>query len=252
MMNIAIVTGASSGLGSEFVKALSKDRNIHEIWVIARRREKLIELSREVSIPLRVLPLSLTDPHSFKEIEELLAKENPKIIWLINNAGFGKIGSFEAMKEGEAESMISLNCMAPVSLIKICLPYMGKGSRIINVCSVAGFLPLPGLAVYSATKSFLLRFSRSLREELKPKGIIVTALCPYWIKDTEFIQKAGNGDSINLFGALQAVQAAAAAIQGARKGQFLIIPGWMGKLSYFGSRFLPWKWLWQIRKICKW
>jgi short-subunit dehydrogenase len=251
IMNIAIVTGASSGLGSEFVKQISQESSLQEIWVIARRKEKLEALSHEIVLPLKILPLSLADPNSFKEIEKQLEEEHPHIAWLINNAGTGWIGPFSAMEKGKAASMISLNCMAPVSLIDLCLPYMNRGSHILNVCSVAGFLPLPGLAVYSATKSFLLRFSRALREELKTKGISVTALCPYWIQDTEFIQRSNGGASINLLGALRAKDAAAAGIQGAKKNQFLITPGWMSVLSYWSAKFLPWSWLWRVRKIMK-
>ena len=247
-MKIAIVTGASSGLGREFVKELAAEKKFEEIWVIARRKEELLSLAQS-GVRLHVLPLDLTKEESFKDISGLLEKEKPEVGLLINNAGFGHVISFEEEKSEEILSMIRLNNEAPLRLIKLCLPYMKRGSAIINVCSVAGFVPLPKLAVYSASKSFLLHFSRALAGELKSKNITVTALCPYWIRDTEFISRAGGPKSP--FGALTAKDVARAALSAARKGESLCIPGIMGKLTYLGGRFLPLSILLLFQKILK-
>lgn len=245
-MKIAIVTGASSGLGREFVKELAGAENYEEIWVIARRREELLSLAQK-GIRLRVLPLDLTKEESFTDISGLLEREKPEVELLINNAGFGHVISFEEEKMEETVSMVRLNNEAPLKLIKLSLPYMKRGSAIINVCSVAGFVPLPKLAVYSASKSFLLRFSRALSRELKPKGITVTALCPYWITDTEFISRAEGPKKP--FGALRAKDVAKAALSAAQKGESLCIPGIMGKLTYLGALFLPLTILLSFQKI---
>lgn len=245
-MKIAIVTGASSGLGREFVNELAAGKKFEEIWVIARRREEMLSLGQR-GIRLRVLPLDLTEEESFTEISGLLEREKPEVGLLINNAGFGHVISFAEERSEEILSMIRLNNEAPLKLIKLCLPHMKRGSAIINVCSVAGFVPLPKLAVYSASKSFLLRFSRALARELKPGGITVTALCPYWIRDTEFISRAGGPKSP--FGALKAKDVAKSALSAARKGDALCIPGFIGKLTYLGGRFLPLSILLSCQKI---
>ncbi|MEE3453003.1 SDR family NAD(P)-dependent oxidoreductase [Dialister sp.] len=245
-MKIAIVTGASSGLGREFVKELAAGKKFEEIWVIARRREEMLSLGQR-GICLRVLPLDLTEEESFTEISGLLEREKPEVGLLINNAGFGHVISFAEERAEEILSMMRLNNEAPLKLIKLCLPHMKRGSAIINVCSVAGFLPLPKLAVYSASKSFLLRFSRALARELKPGGITVTALCPYWITDTGFISKAEGPK--NPFGALKAKDVAKSALSAARKGDALCIPGFMGKLTYLGGRFLPLSILLSFQKV---
>ncbi|MCD7867603.1 MAG: SDR family NAD(P)-dependent oxidoreductase [Clostridiales bacterium] len=189
-MNIAIVTGASSGLGREFILELDKQPEFDEIWGIARRRERLEELTSMIKTPMRILTLDLTDPESFQEITRLLERRNPVIRLLINAAGFGKIGSYKDISAEDCSRMIDLNCKAAVEMTQLSLPYMKKGSRIMEICSTAAFQPLQYLNVYAASKSFLYRYSRALGAELSGTGIRVTAVCPYWIRDTEFIKKA--------------------------------------------------------------
>ncbi len=188
-MLIAIVTGASSGLGREYVRALDR-RELDEIWVIARRRERLQALATETATPLRILACDLTEPAVLHAIGEELAKNHPIVKYLINAAGFGKIGSFSDIPLEEVCAMIDLNCRAAVAVTQMALPYIPPTGRILEICSCAAFQPIPFLNVYAASKSFLLRYSRALRTELAPKGIHVTAVCPYWIRDTEFIPKA--------------------------------------------------------------
>lgn len=198
-MRIAIVTGASSGLGREFVRQLSekatapdaKDADrIDEIWAIARRREKLEALDREVALPVRVVPLDLTRKESIQTLSDLLAQQQPDVRILINAAGFAKIGTYRDITRADNDDMIDLNCRAAVDVTVIALPYMHRGSRILEIASTAAFQPLPGLNVYAASKAFLMRYSRALRWELFGTGIHVTAVCPYWIKGTDFISTA--------------------------------------------------------------
>ncbi len=195
-MKTAIVTGASSGLGSEFVRRIAEQEILDEIWVIARRKERMEALKEQVSVPLKILPLDLTQQSALQEIQEKLKEESPDVQILINAAGFGKIGSWEDISLEDSDNMINLNCRAAVDMTQIVLPYMQTGAKILEICSTAAFSPFPYLNVYAATKAFLYRYSRALRVELRGRGISVTAVCPYWIKDTEFIQTARkSGDS---------------------------------------------------------
>lgn len=192
-MDIAIVTGASSGLGREFVRQIAADKGIDEIWVVARREQRLLKLSEEIETPVRVLPLDLTREDSMRRLRFLLRRERPKIRILVNAAGFGKIGSYKTISRRDADDMIALNCRAAVDVTLLSLPYMRKGARILEICSTSAFQPLPDLNIYASTKAFLLHFTRALRWELMGRGIKVTAVCPYWVRDTEFIPKADTG-----------------------------------------------------------
>lgn len=187
---IAIITGASSGLGAEYLKQLRNDPEIDEFWVIARRRERLEQLKTDISDKARPIPMDLTSKEDLHCLAEMLNEEKPDIRLLINNAGLGKIASADDTEEQDVDSMIDLNCKAAVHISMMCVPLMHKGARILITASIAGFQPLPPLAVYAATKAFILSYGKSLHYELKPKGIHVTTVCPYWIKDTEFIPTA--------------------------------------------------------------
>lgn len=189
-MKIAIVTGASSGLGREFVRLLDCGERLDEIWVIARRGDRLKALREEITTPLRPLTLDLAEKPSIRELRDCLEAEKPQVRMLINAAGFGKIGSYADISLEDCESMIDLNCRGAVALTQVVLPHMGPGARIMEVCSTAAFQPFPYLDVYAASKAFLYRYSRALRVELLSRKISVTAVCPYWIRDTGFIDTA--------------------------------------------------------------
>ncbi|NJP40177.1 SDR family NAD(P)-dependent oxidoreductase [Oscillospiraceae bacterium HV4-5-C5C] len=193
-MKCAIISGASSGLGAAFVKAISAQKvKPDEIWVIARRRERLAELAGQVSCPVRILALDLTRHDDLELLRQTLADFRPEVRILVNAAGYGRIGDCQDSEAADQAHMIDLNCRALVQVTQLILPYMSKQARILQIASVAAYQPLPGLAVYAASKSFVLSYSRALRWELFPRGIHVTAVCPYWIKDTEFIPVARQG-----------------------------------------------------------
>lgn len=206
---VAIITGASSGLGQEFVQELdgfcrdAAERRgggagitrPDEIWAIARREERLQALQSLTDIPVRPLPCDLTDPESITALQALLEDEQPEITLLINAAGYGKIGPTEALSLDDVTGMVDLNCRAAVAVTQICLPYMQAGDRIVEICSTAAFQPFTCLNVYAASKAFLLSYSRALAAELRPRRISVTAVCPYWVKDTEFIGRAEEGQT---------------------------------------------------------
>ena len=188
-MKIAIVTGASSGLGRSFIRQLDKQGGLDEIWGVARRRERMEELAKELSTPMRSLALDLTKEESVETLRSLLKETGADVRVLVNSAGFGKFGTYADMTLQETGDMIDLNCRAAVALTAAAIPHMSRGARILEICSSAAFQPLPGFNVYAATKAFLLRYSRALRWEVAPRGIKVTAVCPGWIK-TEFMDVA--------------------------------------------------------------
>ena len=193
-MKIAVVTGASSGLGREFVRQLGDWEGLDEIWAIARREERLRELEKFARVPVRPLALDLTQPESIDALSSLLQQERPQILILVNAAGFGRIGPSRTIPAADNGTMIDLNCRAAVAMTTAALPYLHKGSRILEICSTAAFQPIPGLNVYAATKAFLQSYTKALHHELLLTGIHVTAVCPYWIKDTEFIPQAQKTD----------------------------------------------------------
>jgi short-subunit dehydrogenase len=200
-VRIAIITGASSGMGREFVRHADRTGGFDAIWAVARREERLHELAGECTTPLRPVVLDLSAPSSIDELHRLLeaaareaglakvGDEGFSVGLLVNAAGFGKFGSFRDLMRSETDTMIALNCRVPVDLTQLAVRYMRKGSRIIEVVSSASFQPLPYMSLYAATKAFLLSYTRSLRWELVGTGIHATALCPGWVR-TEFAQVA--------------------------------------------------------------
>lgn len=186
---IALVTGASSGMGRDFVRWIPKAfPEVEEIWAIARRKERLERLAEKCQVPLRAISMDLTEESSPRELAALLAEEKPDVRVLVHSAGFGVHGSFDSQPLEESLGMVRLNCLALTELTGICLPYVKKGGQIINLASAAAFLPQKGFAVYAASKSYVLSFSRALNRELKGRGIHVTAVCPGPV-DTEFFKK---------------------------------------------------------------
>ena len=194
-MNIAIVTGASSGMGREFVRQLSEYVQVDAIWAIARRAEALETLKEEVSVPVRPIILDLLREESFHTIRQLLDAEKPEVKLLVNAAGFGKFGAYHKVSLEDDCRMIDLNCKALLAMTRLCLPYMRPGSHILQLDSLSAFQPVPYITTYGATKSFVLSYSRSMNRELKPRGIRVMAMNPGWVK-TEFFDHAfqTNGD----------------------------------------------------------
>lgn len=188
-MKIAIVTGASSGMGREFVLQLNQYVQVDEIWVIARREQALQMLQNAVSVPVRPISLDLCQEESFHSLATLLKEESPDIRLLVNAAGFGKMGAFENIPPEEDYRMIDLNCKALVAMTRVCLPYMQQGSHILQLDSLSAFQPVPYLATYGATKAFVLSYTRAISTELKPKGIRMMAMNPGWVK-TEFFNHA--------------------------------------------------------------
>lgn len=189
-MNIAIITGASAGLGRAFFRRLvEKNPGLGGIWLIARRADRLAEMAEGCPLPTEVLPLDLTKDSSFDTLEARLAAAQPRVQLLINNAGVGELADMAASDRPTQTRMVDLNCRAATAMIMAVLPYMGNGCGIINIASIAAFAPNARMTVYSSTKAYMLSLSKGLRMELKPRGIRVLAVCPGPMA-TEFLEVA--------------------------------------------------------------
>ena len=188
-MNIAIVTGASSGMGREFVLQLPAHVQVDEIWAIARRTEALEALKAESTVPVRPVSMDLCQDSSFEMLAALLGSEKPNVRLLVNAAGFGKFGSYRHIDVADECRMIQLNCTALVRMTRLVLPHMAPGSHILQLDSLSAFQPVPFLNTYAATKHFVLAYARGLNQELRSTGIRCMAMNPGWVK-TEFFNHA--------------------------------------------------------------
>lgn len=193
-MNIAIITGASSGMGRETARQIDKiyTDGIDEIWLVARRQERLEELSSELNHKCHILCLDLLDKVSFEKLKLELELFNPVVKLLVNASGYGVSGNFADTDLDRQLGMINLNCLALTHVTGIVLPFMKDGGRIIQYASSAAFIPQMGFSVYAATKAYVLSFSESLNAELKDRRISVTAVCPGPV-DTEFFKNFDKG-----------------------------------------------------------
>ena len=197
-MQIAVVTGATSGMGREMVLQLSDHFPFDEVWVIGRRMERLKELQKQTRITLRPFCMDLTRKEDLLSLEQALKESGGEVKFLVNAAGYGKIGPVGTASFEEEMGMVRLNCESLCAVTRMVLPYMPHNSRIIQFASAAAFLPQPDFAVYAATKSFVLSYSRALGEELRDRDIYVTAGCPGPVK-TEFFDLAETTGQIPLY-----------------------------------------------------
>mgnify|MGYP004615601147 FL=1 len=239
-MKIAVVTGASSGLGREFARQISaRYSKFDEIWLIARRTERLEEVADEIKLTSRVISLDLSSNDELLSLKELLEENTPDIKLLVNCAGYGKSGSFDELDYDEQLGMIDINCRALTAVTKLCLPYISSNSRIIELASAAAFMPQPDFAVYAATKAYVMNFSKAINKELKPKKITVTAVCPGPV-DTEFFDIAGkNVKPLKRMVMAKPENVVEQAIKDAALGNELSIYGRTMKLAHVAGRFLP-------------
>ncbi len=194
-MRIAVITGASAGIGREFVYAVDREKIFDEIWVVARRRERLEELAEKCRSRIRALPLDLSEDRAVEEYAALLAREKPELGLLINAAGCGVFGPFAEKDLQRQLASAKLNALTLTAMCHVSLPYMRAGSAIVNMGSNSAWQPVPYQAVYGASKSYVLSLSRALGRELRPRGVHVMCVCPGWIK-TEFQQHAQHDEYI--------------------------------------------------------
>ena len=266
--HIAIITGASSGIGKAFLEEIANDRGVNgatpfdEIWAVARSEDKLIEIKTLLGDD-RIVPVTadLSSHEDMTKLSEHLASEKPQIGLLINCAGMGMKGLVEDHPAKTLEDTIDVNCTSLAKLTRICIPYMivrepsrtrDKRPRIINIASSAGFLPQPGFAAYAASKAFVISFSRALYYELKDHRIIVTAICPGPVK-TDFQRKATGGAQADFTGIRKYVVAdpvklARASIKASGKGRQILVYGFSQKALHVASKIIPTSWILAIEK----
>lgn len=198
-MNIAIITGASSGIGMEFAFRMDEHfDSIDEFWLVARSRDKMEEISKALRHRVRILAMDITNEAQLDRLEDTIKEKRAVIRMLVNCAGYGIMGDFAGQDLNAGLGMIKLNCEALTSITHRLIPYMRRGSRIIQMASSAAFMPQPDFAVYSATKAYVLSFSRAIGAELKNLGIYVTSVCPGPV-DTPFFDIAEkNGETLKV------------------------------------------------------
>lgn len=244
---IAVVTGASSGMGREFAVRISQTKKLDEIWVIARRRERLDELAKEIEIPCRVLTLDLTREESLEEYRAALEEETPDVRVLINASGVGVFGRFDEIDLETQCRMIDLNSKAYVSMTYLTLPYMKEESEIYQLDSLSSFQPVPYIGVYGATKAFVLSFSRALNVELKKRKIHVMAVCPGWVK-TEFFDHAVRDNTITYYNRFfTSEQVVTRALRDMKKRKDVSICGFSIRAQVLLTKLLPHRlvmWIW--------
>ena len=199
MKKIAVITGASSGIGKEFFLSIKdKTAELDEIWVIARSEDKLKALQAETSIPVRAYALDLSKSEAIDLFTDLLHAENPTIKYLICASGFGRFQGVASDDNSVLQNMVDLNCRSIVGITRAAYPYIAKGGLVMLIASVAAFQPIPYLATYGATKAFVLSYGRALNKELrKERGAKCLCVCPFWTK-TAFFDRAtaAGGDSV--------------------------------------------------------
>ena len=270
MKRIIVVTGASSGLGWWFAKLLAQESADHPdissdaLWLIARRKERLLQLQEEIEREgrdtgqrypqVRVFSMDLAGSAGAARVKELLEREAAggiEVSVLVNNAGFGTYGEFARTDTLRQMQMVDLDCTALTGITGFALPYMGRGSRIINVASLAAFLPLGNFAVYSACKSYVLYFTVALAAELEPRGIKVSALCPGPV-DTEFAAVASNGARAKVKHGRSAKKTVEHALAASRRGRLYSMRFLWWKVQAVVSRFVPRRLgAWVTFKFCK-
>ena len=244
MKRTARITGASSGFGREFAKIFAQDG--FNLVLVARRTEEMLrikeELEKKYGIQVLVITKDLSKADAAEEIFAETQSRNIHIDILVNNAGVGTLGNFADTEKEKAQNMISLNVYSLVTLTHLYLqPMLQKGfGRILNVASIAGFAPGPGMAVYYAGKAFVLNFSDALSTELKGTGVTVTALCPGPV-NTGFADAAGFKKNI-LFSGKEDGKAAKVSRYGyemMQRGRPIAVPGAVCKMGAFATRLVP-------------
>ena len=242
-MKIAVVTGASAGLGEELLKqAVLRFPAVEEFWLVARSREKLEALA--ASLPqkrFRILPLDLCREESFEALRRALDEAKPALRLLINNAGCGYLGNVGDGSLAEQTRMVDLNVRALTAVTHLCLPYMAAGARIINISSIASFCPNPRMTVYSSTKAYVPSFSRGLSEELRKRGVTVTAVCPGPM-DTGFLTAGriqGHSRTFETLPYCRPAAVAEGAVRAAIRGQAVYTPRAFYKFFRVMAKLVP-------------
>lgn len=241
-MKIAVVTGASSGMGKEFVRQIGQETSLDEIWVIARRQERLQKLQELTSMRVRPVALDLAQPEAVEDYKALLEQEQPQIQYLVNAAGKGVLGSFEEVSLKDTYDMIDVNIKAMVGMTAVSAPHMGRGSCVIQIGSSSSFQPLPYFNIYASTKAFVRHYARALEVELRPRGVRTTVMCPGWV-ETEFFYHTKDeqaGYVPKAYKPMASPEAVVAkALRDVKKGRALSVYGAFNKTQHILAKVLP-------------
>ena len=241
-MSIAIITGASSGIGAEFARSYAK--RVDEIWLVARRRDRMIELGETLGAKYRVISADLCTKEGINAIRSALEEEKPKVKYLVNAAGFGDFGAFDEISEQKVEMMIDLNVKSLVLITHMTIPYMERGGRIIQMGSGSCFTPLPYFNTYSSGKVFVLHYTKSLNYEIKKYGIRATCFCPGWVH-TEFIGNATAKSDVTrpresaMKPLLNCQKVVKGCIRASDKGRTMYVTNWYTKMQHVLFKILP-------------
>lgn len=227
-MKVIIITGASSGMGAEFARQLDTELSgVEELWLVARRRERMEALAGELKHPVRIFAEDVRAQSFYETLERQLRKAHADVKMLVNCAGYGIVGKVAERSAEELSGMVDVNCRALTALTSICLPYMKQNARILQIASSAAYLPQPNFAVYAATKSYVLSYSRALAKELRRQRIYVTAVCPGPVA-TEFFETAeqyGASYGFKKYFRMQPEAVVAEAIRASKRKQSVVTPG---------------------------
>lgn len=252
-MSTVLITGASGGIGYELAKLFARDH--HNLILVARSGDKLAQVANELQahgVVVKTVALDLASPPAAKFLFDQLQRDRITVDILINNAGFGAFGEFATMPEEEIFGQIQLNITALTELTRLFLSAMiaKRSGRIMNVASTAGFQPGPLMAVYYATKAYVISFSEAIANELRGSGITVTCLCP-GATNTGFGKRAGNDQSrvFKTFGAMSAEQVALDGYRALMQGRTLVISGIQNWVVAQSTRFAPRK---LVTAISRW
>ncbi len=243
-MKLAIITGASSGIGREVALQLKQRKEADAFWLIARRRDRLEALAKELDAPCEIIEADLIQKEGLQTVYDKLDAEQPAVSYLFNGAGFGKFGGYDEISLDTAERMIDLNVKALVLLTHKILPFMEKGGKMIQMGSASCFTPLPYFNVYASTKSFVLHYTKALRFEAKKQGVTVTCFCPGWV-DTEFLGIATYEKGIThpkegtYKPLLKTDKVVKGALKAAKRGKVMYTTNWYTKLQHLLFKILP-------------
>ena len=239
-MDIALITGASSGMGKEFVKLIDNE-GCDELWLVARRKEALEAIARECRTPARVFALDLLRDESIDALLAAVRENDCRVTWLVNSAGFGVFGENGRQPLAVQNAMIDLNVTATVRMCNDFAQFMPRGAHIINLGSASVFNPLPYFNVYASTKAFILHYSRGLAEEMKPRGVTVSVLCPGWVR-TEFfdhVRDETERSPREYRPMVEPDDVVRYCMKNAKKGKVVIVHGWYTKLQHLFSKVFP-------------
>lgn len=241
-MSVAIITGASSGIGRELAFKLRDIAGVKSFWLVARSTDKMMKVAEELAVECKIISADLSTDEGIEKVKCALAEEKPEVSFLVNAAGFGTFGAFDTLSEKTVSDMIDLNVKATVLLTHAAVPYMKRGGRIIQLGSGSCFTPLPHFNVYSSSKVFVLHYTKSLNYELKPYGIRATCFCPGWV-ETPFLPKSLDAPGAyvpkKMKPLLRVEKVASGCVKASVKGKAMYVTNWYTKLQHLLFKILP-------------